>query len=157
MKCFNHYGGYLCLPRSAHVVTAPESSSQSEPSVPVETNEAFNPCPVGYRAQGETCVGELFKGRCGKSYSYGFRLNMCISVAYRSSSSFRGLCVCVLDRHWWVWTGHAWLPAQPAVHQHCGHLHLSVPWRLQQDWHRVCRWEKKWSVLTSVFKIWMCL
>lgn len=95
MKCFNHYGGYLCLPRSAHVVTAPESSSQSEPSVPVETNEAFNPCPVGYRAQGETCVGELFKGRCGKSYSYGFRLNMCISVAYRSSSSFRGLCVCI--------------------------------------------------------------
>jgi len=58
MKCFNHYGGYLCLPRSAHVVTAPESSSRSEPSMPVETNEAFNPCPVGYRAQGETCEGE---------------------------------------------------------------------------------------------------
>uniref|UniRef100_A0A8C1J857 EGF containing fibulin extracellular matrix protein 2b n=1 Tax=Cyprinus carpio TaxID=7962 RepID=A0A8C1J857_CYPCA len=56
MKCFNHNGGYLCLPRSASVITAPESSSQSEPSVPVESNEAFNPCPVGYRAQGDTCV-----------------------------------------------------------------------------------------------------
>uniref|UniRef100_A0A8C2DB96 EGF-containing fibulin-like extracellular matrix protein 2 n=1 Tax=Cyprinus carpio TaxID=7962 RepID=A0A8C2DB96_CYPCA len=56
MKCFNHYGGYLCLPRSASVITAPEPSSQSEPSVPVESNEAFNPCPVGYRAQGDTCV-----------------------------------------------------------------------------------------------------
>ncbi|KTF72580.1 hypothetical protein cypCar_00044352, partial [Cyprinus carpio] len=56
MKCFNHYGGYLCLPRSASVITAPESSSQSEPSMPVESNEAFNPCPVGYRAQGDTCV-----------------------------------------------------------------------------------------------------
>ncbi|XP_026051083.1 EGF-containing fibulin-like extracellular matrix protein 2 [Carassius auratus] len=56
MKCFNHYGGYLCLPRSASVITALEPSSQSEPSVPVESNEAFNPCPVGFRAQGDTCV-----------------------------------------------------------------------------------------------------
>uniref|UniRef100_A0A671RYY1 EGF containing fibulin extracellular matrix protein 2b n=1 Tax=Sinocyclocheilus anshuiensis TaxID=1608454 RepID=A0A671RYY1_9TELE len=56
MKCFNHYGGYLCLPHSASVITAPEPSSQSEPSVHVERNEAFNPCPVGYRAQGDTCV-----------------------------------------------------------------------------------------------------
>lgn len=82
MKCFNHYGGYLCLPRSAYVVTAPEPSSQSEPSVPVETSEAFNPCTVGYRAQGDTCVGELFKGRYRKSYSYGFILKMCISMVY---------------------------------------------------------------------------
>ncbi len=67
MKCFNHYGGYLCLPRSASVITAPEPSSQSEPSVPVESNEAFNPCPVGYRAQGDTCVGELFKAKCRQS------------------------------------------------------------------------------------------
>uniref|UniRef100_W5KF76 EGF containing fibulin extracellular matrix protein 2b n=1 Tax=Astyanax mexicanus TaxID=7994 RepID=W5KF76_ASTMX len=56
MKCFNHYGGYLCLPRSASVITAPEPSSQSETSLPVETNEAFSPCPVGYEAQGEVCV-----------------------------------------------------------------------------------------------------
>ncbi|XP_055035990.1 EGF-containing fibulin-like extracellular matrix protein 2b [Misgurnus anguillicaudatus] len=56
MKCFNHYGGYLCLPRSASVITAPEPSSESEPSLPVETSEAFNPCPVGYRAQGDACV-----------------------------------------------------------------------------------------------------
>ncbi|XP_051534042.1 EGF-containing fibulin-like extracellular matrix protein 2b isoform X1 [Myxocyprinus asiaticus] len=56
MKCFNHYGGYLCLPRSASVITAPEPSSQSDPILPVETNEAFNPCPVGYRAQEDRCV-----------------------------------------------------------------------------------------------------
>uniref|UniRef100_A0A671S0I7 EGF containing fibulin extracellular matrix protein 2b n=1 Tax=Sinocyclocheilus anshuiensis TaxID=1608454 RepID=A0A671S0I7_9TELE len=31
MKCFNHYGGYLCLPHSASVITR---------------NEAFNPCPL---------------------------------------------------------------------------------------------------------------
>ncbi|XP_051960838.1 EGF-containing fibulin-like extracellular matrix protein 2 [Xyrauchen texanus] len=53
MKCFNHYGGYLCLPRSASVITAPEPSSQSDPILP---NEAFNPCPVGYRAQEDSCV-----------------------------------------------------------------------------------------------------
>ncbi|CAB1332923.1 unnamed protein product, partial [Coregonus sp. 'balchen'] len=58
MKCFNHYGGYLCLPRSASVITAPEPSSQSVAILPVESNEAFNPCPVGYDAHGEGCVGE---------------------------------------------------------------------------------------------------
>uniref|UniRef100_A0A4W5MRE2 EGF containing fibulin extracellular matrix protein 2b n=1 Tax=Hucho hucho TaxID=62062 RepID=A0A4W5MRE2_9TELE len=56
MKCFNHYGGYLCLPRSASVITAPEPSSQSVAILPVESNEAFIPCPVGYDAQGEDCV-----------------------------------------------------------------------------------------------------
>ena len=58
MKCFNHYGGYLCLPRSASVLTAPEPVGQSEHSLPVEGNEAFNPCPLGYEAQGESCLGE---------------------------------------------------------------------------------------------------
>ncbi|KAI7796451.1 EGF containing fibulin-like extracellular matrix protein 2b precursor [Triplophysa rosa] len=56
MKCFNHYGGYLCLPRSASIITAPEPSSHSETSLTVEINEAFNPCPVGYTAQGDSCV-----------------------------------------------------------------------------------------------------
>uniref|UniRef100_A0A8C7KMX0 EGF containing fibulin extracellular matrix protein 2b n=1 Tax=Oncorhynchus kisutch TaxID=8019 RepID=A0A8C7KMX0_ONCKI len=56
MKCFNHYGGYLCLPRSASVISAPEPSSQSVAILPVESNEAFSPCPVGYDAQGEGCV-----------------------------------------------------------------------------------------------------
>ncbi|XP_035287743.1 EGF-containing fibulin-like extracellular matrix protein 2 [Anguilla anguilla] len=56
MKCFNHYGGYLCLPRSASVLTAPEPAGQSEHSLPVEGNEAFNPCPLGYEAQGESCL-----------------------------------------------------------------------------------------------------
>ncbi|XP_067113242.1 EGF-containing fibulin-like extracellular matrix protein 2 [Osmerus mordax] len=52
-KCFNHYGGYLCLPRSASVITAPEPPNQG---VDVEPNEAFDPCPVGYEARGEVCV-----------------------------------------------------------------------------------------------------
>lgn len=70
MKCFNHYGGYLCLPRSASVITAPEPVSQSEgepgAEEPMEEqqqqlpvvgiNEAFNPCPIGYQAQGESCI-----------------------------------------------------------------------------------------------------
>uniref|UniRef100_A0A3B4E2C6 EGF containing fibulin extracellular matrix protein 2b n=1 Tax=Pygocentrus nattereri TaxID=42514 RepID=A0A3B4E2C6_PYGNA len=56
MKCFNHYGGYLCLPRSASVITAPEPSGHSESSLPVGSNESFSPCPVGYEAQGDACV-----------------------------------------------------------------------------------------------------
>ncbi|XP_042349831.1 EGF-containing fibulin-like extracellular matrix protein 2a [Plectropomus leopardus] len=46
MKCFNHYGGYLCLPRSASVIPAPEPAI-----TPTETN----PCPLGYEAQGDSC------------------------------------------------------------------------------------------------------
>ncbi|XP_060791129.1 EGF-containing fibulin-like extracellular matrix protein 2 [Neoarius graeffei] len=56
MKCFNHYGGYLCLPRSASVITAQEPSGQSEPGLPGVSSGAFNPCPVGYEAQGESCI-----------------------------------------------------------------------------------------------------
>lgn len=59
MKCFNHYGGYLCLPRSASVITAQEPSGQSEPGLPGVSSGAFNPCPVGYEAQGESCIGKL--------------------------------------------------------------------------------------------------
>lgn len=49
MKCFNHYGGYLCLPRSASVIPAPEPSITPTP--------AFNPCPPGYEPHGDSCVG----------------------------------------------------------------------------------------------------
>uniref|UniRef100_A0AAY5KC74 EGF-like domain-containing protein n=2 Tax=Esox lucius TaxID=8010 RepID=A0AAY5KC74_ESOLU len=56
MKCFNHYGGYLCLPRSASVITAPEPSSQAPAGPPPQSNEAFGSCPVGYQVQGESCV-----------------------------------------------------------------------------------------------------
>lgn len=59
MKCFNHYGGYLCLPRSASVITAPESAGQPELNVPGVSNGAFSPCPVGYEAQGESCIGKM--------------------------------------------------------------------------------------------------
>ncbi|XP_027864890.1 EGF-containing fibulin-like extracellular matrix protein 2a isoform X2 [Xiphophorus couchianus] len=48
MKCFNHYGGYLCLPRSASVIPAPEPSITPTP--------AFNPCPPGYEPHGDSCV-----------------------------------------------------------------------------------------------------
>lgn len=48
MKCFNHYGGYLCLPRSASVIPAPEP--------PIAPTEPFNPCPLGYEPQGDSCV-----------------------------------------------------------------------------------------------------
>lgn len=46
MKCFNHYGGYLCLPRSASVIPAPEP-----PNTPTEA------CPLGYEPHGDSCVG----------------------------------------------------------------------------------------------------
>lgn len=64
MKCFNHFGGYMCLPRSASVITAPEPVSQSDLSLPaVENRDTFNPCPVGYEAQGESCVGKRHASR----------------------------------------------------------------------------------------------
>ncbi|XP_008324936.1 EGF-containing fibulin-like extracellular matrix protein 2a [Cynoglossus semilaevis] len=48
MKCFNHYGGYLCLPRSASVIPATEP--------PITPAETFNHCPLGYEPQGDSCV-----------------------------------------------------------------------------------------------------
>lgn len=57
MKCFNHYGGYLCLPRSASVFTASEPSGQSESGLPEVSR---GPCPVGYEAQGESCIGKIY-------------------------------------------------------------------------------------------------
>lgn len=59
MKCFNHYGGYLCLPRSASVIPAPEP--------PIAPTEPFNPCPLGYEPQGDSCVGECLGCRSGGS------------------------------------------------------------------------------------------
>lgn len=56
MKCFNHYGGYLCLPRSASVIPAPEP-----PITPTVTNL----CPLGYEPQGDSCVGGCLVFRIG--------------------------------------------------------------------------------------------
>lgn len=56
MKCFNHYGGYLCLPRSASVIPAPE---------PQITPTVTNPCPLGYEPQGDSCVGGCLVCRSG--------------------------------------------------------------------------------------------
>uniref|UniRef100_A0A8C7TW05 EGF containing fibulin extracellular matrix protein 2b n=1 Tax=Oncorhynchus mykiss TaxID=8022 RepID=A0A8C7TW05_ONCMY len=90
MKCFNHYGGYLCLPRSASVITAPEPSSQSVAILLVESNEAFSPCPLGYDAQGEGCVGKA--QRKVKSYSVCVCVCVCVCV-------FSDVDECVLDLH----------------------------------------------------------
>lgn len=61
MKCFNHYGGYLCLPRSASVIPAPEPPNQIHPSLENTASEPFNPCPPGFEPQGDSCVGECVK------------------------------------------------------------------------------------------------
>lgn len=55
MKCFNHYGGYLCLPRSASVIPAPDPPNQIPSGV---SNTSSEPCPTGYEAHGDSCVGE---------------------------------------------------------------------------------------------------
>lgn len=58
MKCFNHYGGYLCLPRSASVIPAPDPPNQIPAGVGNTSSEPYNPCPSGYEADGDSCVGE---------------------------------------------------------------------------------------------------
>lgn len=64
MKCFNHYGGYLCLPRSASVIPAQDPPSQPGTNLESTAREPFNPCPLGYEPQGDSCVGER-EGREG--------------------------------------------------------------------------------------------
>lgn len=61
MKCFNHYGGYLCLPRSASVIPAPDPPNQVHPSLENMASESFNLCPSGYEPQGDSCVGKCVK------------------------------------------------------------------------------------------------
>lgn len=61
MKCFNHYGGYLCLPRSASVIPAPDPPNQVHPSLENTASEPFNLCPQGFEPQGDSCVGECVK------------------------------------------------------------------------------------------------
>uniref|UniRef100_A0A673YZ60 EGF containing fibulin extracellular matrix protein 2a n=1 Tax=Salmo trutta TaxID=8032 RepID=A0A673YZ60_SALTR len=56
MKCFNHYGGYLCLPRSASVIPAQDPPSQPGTNLESTAREPFNPCPLGYEPQGDSCV-----------------------------------------------------------------------------------------------------
>lgn len=74
MKCFNHYGGYLCLPRSASVIPAPE---------PAITPTESNPCPLGYEAQDDSCVGgcPLWGGGVGGGQvATGWPLSMFVCV-----------------------------------------------------------------------------
>lgn len=56
MKCINHYGGYLCLPRSAAVINDLHGEG---PPPPVPPAQHPNPCPPGYEPDDqESCVGE---------------------------------------------------------------------------------------------------
>lgn len=67
MKCFNHYGGYLCLPRTASVIPAPE------PSI---TPAVTNPCPAGYEPQGDrdSCVGGCLDCNSGWKVATGWMI-----------------------------------------------------------------------------------
>ncbi|XP_078062675.1 EGF-containing fibulin-like extracellular matrix protein 2 [Mustelus asterias] len=71
MKCFNHYGGYLCLPRSASIIThndvppnnepgaAPPPAASRQPPVLPAGGEGVGStsCPPGYSPnQEEQCV-----------------------------------------------------------------------------------------------------
>uniref|UniRef100_A0ABI7ZME8 EGF-like domain-containing protein n=1 Tax=Felis catus TaxID=9685 RepID=A0ABI7ZME8_FELCA len=54
MKCINHYGGYLCLPRSAAVINDLHGEG---PPPPVPPAEHPNPCLPGYEPdEQERCV-----------------------------------------------------------------------------------------------------
>ena len=89
MKCFNHYGGYLCLPRSASVISA------SEPST--TPTEAFNPCPSGYEPQGDSCVGELFLFLC--VCVWGLKVN-----SWPQDEPSLSMFVCVIVwLYCWLW------------------------------------------------------
>ena len=56
MKCINHYGGYLCLPRSAAVINDLHGEG---PPPPVPPAEHTHPCLPGYEPdEQESCVGE---------------------------------------------------------------------------------------------------
>lgn len=87
MKCFNHYGGYLCLPRSASFIPAPE---------PPITPTATNPCPPGYEPQGDrdSCVGEcLFHTSGGWRWTGGCRMSdhcACLCKCTVGGHSLRG-------------------------------------------------------------------
>ncbi|EDL33140.1 epidermal growth factor-containing fibulin-like extracellular matrix protein 2, isoform CRA_b [Mus musculus] len=54
MKCINHYGGYLCLPRSAAVISDLHGEG---PPPPAAHAQQPNPCPQGYEPdEQESCV-----------------------------------------------------------------------------------------------------
>uniref|UniRef100_A0A8D2B5Z2 EGF containing fibulin extracellular matrix protein 2 n=1 Tax=Sciurus vulgaris TaxID=55149 RepID=A0A8D2B5Z2_SCIVU len=54
MKCINHYGGYLCLPRSAAVINDLHGEG---PPPPVPPAQHPNSCPPGYEPdEQESCV-----------------------------------------------------------------------------------------------------
>lgn len=56
MKCINHYGGYLCLPRSAAIINDLHGEG---PPPPVPPAQHSNPCPPGYEPdEQESCVGK---------------------------------------------------------------------------------------------------
>ncbi|XP_041445954.1 EGF-containing fibulin-like extracellular matrix protein 2 isoform X2 [Xenopus laevis] len=62
LKCINHYGGYLCLPPSASVISdsqTEQGTSELQPPVDHELDQRPNTCPSGYQLdpQGQgSCV-----------------------------------------------------------------------------------------------------
>ncbi|XP_059574454.1 EGF-containing fibulin-like extracellular matrix protein 2 isoform X3 [Alligator mississippiensis] len=63
MKCINHYGGYLCLPRSASVisdVTAPGPAPPAPPRPPRPPPPPLhNPCPPGYAPDSQGACADV--------------------------------------------------------------------------------------------------
>ncbi|XP_063046502.1 EGF-containing fibulin-like extracellular matrix protein 2a isoform X2 [Engraulis encrasicolus] len=51
MKCFNHYGGYLCLPHNVVI-----STTRSPAERQTENEEVYNNCPLGYEPEGDSCI-----------------------------------------------------------------------------------------------------
>lgn len=90
MKCFNHYGGYLCLPRSASVIPAPDPPNQIPSGV---SNTSSEPCPTGYEAHGDSCVGEyVWKCVC-------FRRGMQCGCQRTGGRSDKPVSMCVFWNH----------------------------------------------------------
>lgn len=104
MKCFNHNGGYLCLPRSASVITAPEPSGRLESSLPVGSNEAFSPCPVGYEAHEDACIGK--GGGLIPLYVLAHLPSMLVGIEIMSNCSFRHLVTSKCSKYIHIKCGH---------------------------------------------------
>lgn len=71
MKCINHYGGYLCLPRSASVINdahsegPPPSAPRPYPPQPPVIREHFeNPCPQGYEPDAQDQISCVDVNEC---------------------------------------------------------------------------------------------
>lgn len=84
MKCINHYGGYLCLPRSAAVINDLHGEG---PPPPVPPAQHPNPCPPGYEPdEQESCVGKSHPGTEASS-----PLTKCLTLILTAQTSCSSL------------------------------------------------------------------